>query len=523
MRGVRRVRAAMTLVALLTSCQSTIHRADFARVDEPKKIDTTAPFLKCHLRNGDLYVLEKWNVDMEARTVSGTGLHYDAVRDLASETPAPQRVALEDVVLFETNRPEIVHHPEIWGMMIVTVGSLALTGVCAASPKTCFGSCPTFYPDAESESDAIPEAEGFSASIARVLEATDVDAMWTTRPRGTDFTLVMRNEALETHVVDHVRLLAAKRPPHGRVLRAGATFYPSAAMHAPRSCRAPSGDCTEAVRATDGREWTSPASATDLAEEETIELAFPRPRARAHGKTGVLVVARNSLLNTFVLYQMLAYMGDDVGTWFAKLEREGKWGKELGAAGPLSALSDIQVDVETGTGWKRAGTYSEVGPIAREAQVVPLPDDLAGSGDDVHVRLRAARGNWKLEQIALAELDDPVTPIAIDPDRVVRDGKDDADALAKLLRPGERLVAMPGDKMKLHFVLPDVERELFLESRGYYYEWMRPEWLKEKKAAEVLAFFFAPDRTLRKLAPQYKALEGRMDEAFWKSRFGGGR
>lgn len=499
--------AAAVVLAVVPGCYSTVHRAGFATPAEPTKIDTTAEFLKVHTKNGDVYVLEKWNVDMGSRVVSGQGLRYDRDRNPAGEI-ARQSVSLDDVVLFETNRPEKLHHPEVWSMAIVTAGSLAVTGVCAANPKTCFGSCPTFYPSGES--DDLPEAEGFSASIARALEATDVDSMWTTRPRSTQLSLRMRNEALETHSVEHVRILAARRPPNGRVLRAGETFYEATKMHAPTSCSASTGDCLADVVATDRREWSSPASATDLAEEETIDLTFPRGR----GKLGVLVVARNTLLNTFVFYQMLAYAGRDAGDWFARLEREGAGGLGMDR---LASMSDIHVDAEMPAGWVRAGAYSELGPIAREAQLVPLPDV---TGTEVHVRLRAARGNFKIEQVALAELGDAVTPVAIDPHRLTRAGADDASSLATLLRPGAHLVANPGDTYTLHFELPDTDRELFLESRGYYYEWMRPEWLHEEDPGEVIGFLLSPARTLRRLAPKYKEAEGRMEEAFWRSRFG---
>ena len=81
------------------------------------------------------------------------------------------------------------------------------------------------------------QAEGFSASIARSLESTDVDAMWTARPPSPTFDVLMTNEALETHVVDSVRVVAIQRPPGGRVLRSGASYYPARPIHAPREMR----------------------------------------------------------------------------------------------------------------------------------------------------------------------------------------------------------------------------------------------------------------------------------------------
>jgi hypothetical protein len=94
-----------------------------------------------------------------------------------------------------------------------------MTAVCAANPKTCFGSCPTFY--VSDGKHAMLQAEGFSSSIAPSLEARDVDALYRVHPSGREFIVTMKNEALETHFVRRVRLLAAKRPVGGRVLATG--------------------------------------------------------------------------------------------------------------------------------------------------------------------------------------------------------------------------------------------------------------------------------------------------------------
>src|SRR5690606_21646062 len=348
-------------------------------------------------------------------------------------------------------------------------------------------------------------------SAARVLEATDVDAMWTARPSGPVFDVRMSNEALETHSVDHVRLLAAPRAPGTRVLRAGDRYYPASKPHPPRTCVSGLGDCLESARAADGVEYLSPASDRDLSERETMEVTFPR----AEGDLGLTIVARNSLLNTFVFYQLLAYMGRQAGDWFARMEREGAQSASVDRF--VALLGDIDVEVATPSGWRSVGAFSEVGPIAHEVQLVPLPRDL--EGDEVRVRLTLTRGNWKIDQLALAELGAPVAPVAIAPTEVLRDGRPAPEALAALLRPGAHLVTQPGDDYTLRFRLPEGESELFLESRGYYYEWIREEWLSEESAFEIARAVLDPPGTLRRLAPKYKSVEGAMEESFWQSKF----
>jgi len=320
-----------------------------------------------------------------------------------------------------------------------------------------------------------------------------------------------------------VRLLAAPRPPGGRVLRAGDVYYPATELQVPTTCESPMGTCLAEVERADDREYLSPASEHDLAEREIIEVTFPGTQ----GKAGVLIAARNSLLNTFVFYQGLAYMGSHAGEWFARLETAGDDATKLSGFG--AQLGGIDVSVATPHGWQDAGSFAEVGPIAREAQLVVLPEDLQPGV--VRVRVSLARGNWKLDQLALVALGEPLVPVALDPAEVTKDGRADPVARAKLLEPGAHLVTFPGDAYTLHFTLPPElapgaggpgsSPELFLESRGYYYEWMRQEWLKEESAIEVTRILLDPAGAMKRLAPKYKRVEGHMESVFWQSRFGG--
>ena len=510
---------AVALEVTVSGCQSTVYQAKFARPTEPHAIDAGAPFLKCHMGDGRLYVLQSWHIDVPAGEVTGDGILYDAAR-VAPPGVHAHHVAMADVVLFETNRPETLTHYELAGLVVVTTASLALSTLCLTTPKACFGSCPTFYTsDGEHE---VLEAEGFSASVARAFEATDVDALWTARPAGPDVSVRMTNEALETHMVDSVRLLAAPRPAGGRVLRAGDVYYPATGLAAPVRCESPAGSCVAEVEHADEREYRSLASEHDLAERETIEVAFAaRPERR--GKLGLLIAARNSLLNTFVFYQGLAYMGAHAGEWFARLEAAGADASRFSGFG--ARLGGIDVSVPTARGWEKAGAFMEVGPIAREVQLVVLPEERPEG--EVRVRLDLVRGNWKLDQLALVDLGEPVTPVALVPIEVTKDGRPLPDAREKLLEGGAHLVTYPGDAYVLHFHLPDLPGaalpELFLESRGYYYEWMREDWLKEENPFEVARILLDPDGAMKRLAPGYKRIEGQMESVFWQSRFGRAR
>jgi hypothetical protein len=499
---------ALLILSLGQGCQSSYWRARFAAPAERERLDLEAPFVKVHTHEGHVYVLTSWNADSAAEVLSGAGLHYDVDRRVVGD--GQFQIPFNQIALAETNRPETLTHASFIVLGVLTGLSAALTVACLTMPKACFGSCPTFYADGDTGLHSA-RAEGFSRAVARVLEETDIDALGTAPPDARTYRLTMKNEALETHVVRRIRLGAVPRPPGGRVLRAGAHYYPTTAMTPPRSCGSERGDCLDLVSNADDLEYLSPADERDLSQHERIELSFARPEGRA----GLVIRGRTSLLSTFLYYQMLAYMGAQSGEWMRKLERGGKQAiDEARRIGDL--IGAIDVEVLTVRGWSAVGTFEEHGPIARDTQLLLIPGELPPG--DAKVRLWLAKGAWKLDQVAVVELGEPVQPIWLEPAEVLRKGAPDVNAARRLRGEGAHLITYPGDVYAMRFELPPGEHELFLEARGYYYEWVRKSWLHEESADEVVRFLFEPTGTLRRLASVYKRIEPRMEEVFWQSR-----
>lgn len=142
-------------------------------------------------------------------------------------------------------------------------------------------------------------------------------------------------------------------------------------------------------------------------------------------------------------------------------------------------------------------------------------------GSEVHLRLRMTKGLWRLNYLTLASIGDELPSARIPPSKVLRNDTDDASALHKLVDTNAALVTMPGDHYTLLFDLPeDFESyDLFLESRGYYLEWIRDVWLAEENTGKAMQMFMQPAAFLRAEAPRFKVAESTMEEAFWNSRF----
>lgn len=497
---------------LVLACGPTVMRP---RLHEPTALPDSGPKpqpLKVHLTSGELVLLDSWALSADQGTLLGQGTRYTVLRE-PRET-GPQSLPIASIALLETNDREKVSSLAVGGLSTLSVVFGALSIACLADPKSCFGSCPTFYLEDDAER---PRAEGFSASIARSLEARDVDALEDAQPRGGRLSLHMRNEAQETQAVRRVRVLAVPRPRDGRVFADGdGHFHAVRRLVAPATCRGPEGDCLARIAGDDRSERRSVTDPDDLAAREEVELGFTMGPSR-----GALVVrARQSLLTTFLFYQTLAYMGRHAGDWLAAVETGGpERARDLLGMGRV--LGGIEVEVaEAGGEWRRAAVFDEAGPIAGDVQTVALP--FRPAPGPVKVRLRMAKGHWRVDWVALGELGSAPDARGFDPVSVERAGRPEPLALSTLRGGRRHLVTLPGDDYLLTFALPAEEAasELFLESEGYYYEWMREEWLQEEDPAMVAMIVARPDEALRRLARPFKAHEAGAEQAFWGSRFG---
>ncbi len=319
-----------------------------------------SPLLKAHMRNGSLYLFSTWTSSDAERTVTGSAIHLGVMRDTISRGKVA--LGLDSVALFESN--VLTGSSAMAGITLLSTITTATTVFCITNPKACFGSCPTFY---VTDGDTLRlAAEGFSSSISPALEATDVDALGV-RPGPSPFTVRMTNEALETHVVRWVNLLAVPAEPGERVFRdANGRFWASPRREAARLAAGPEGDCLALLGKNDGRERFSLADSADLGAKETIELEFPTTPGTEYG---LVLGSRQALLPTYLLYQALAYMGKDAGRWLAEIER-GAVGARESAIESLIGGIDVSVQGPDGA-WRNAGAVTEHGPLARDTHLRP--------------------------------------------------------------------------------------------------------------------------------------------------------
>lgn len=469
--------------------------------------------LKVHHYSGRLDVLSSWRVEGDSLLL-GMGNRYGVLRGLEAAN-AQVRVPFDSIALLESDNPEVALS---FGNTLLNVWTVAwglTTGICAFDPKTCFGSCPTFYLDAR-DADK-PVAEGFSSSIANRLEATDLDDLHLVQAGGERVALRMLNEAIETHVVRWVKLKAVPLPADPGVAiaaTASGEFHAVRDVRPPIRCTVGGGDCRAALATNDAIEYHGLTDPNDLGRPDTMLVAFDAPA----GALGLLLSARQSFVSTFVLYQTMAWLGVDAGQWLARLER-GDPAVLLPLAAVNQALGTVRVMRETAAGtWQPVATYDEAGPIALDQQLIPLGTQAVSQR--VRLRFIFAQGNWRFGHASLVQVGETLVPHTLDPVHAQQTGHGDVAAL--LTDSARALTLFPGDAVALAFDLPTDNRRyaVFLESRGHYYEWMRGEWLAERDPAMVSLLLSNPTAALRRIAPMYKAREAAFEDSFWASRFG---
>jgi hypothetical protein len=503
----------------IQACKTYYFRANY--LDANKLLHETnntgvKPFMKVHIKNGDVIILrDSWRLDTIKDLVSGEGIRYNFNRSIVHEGSIS--VPIDSVAIFETN--DKLLNPEsgrITALSILTGVDVLVGLICITNPKACFGSCPTFYMN-ETDNFHFADAEGFTNAISPSMEYSDIDALNNKQISGNNFSITMKNEALETHCVNDVKILAFPRKKDERIYQSPANdFYLCKNNYSVSKAKGSEGDITGLLKNDDRMERFSLSDETNLLSKEEIYLTFDD--VKNNNELGLIINFRQTLMTTYLFYSAMGYMGDNVGDVFSKLETDNEMKGKFDATS--KALGDIDVYNwnDQKNIWELIGGLSEAGPIAINRQIIPLKTITSGSS--IKLKLVLNKGLWRIDYLALTNIKEKVTPIEISPVSILNKGKIDHYALSLINNPGKYLISMPGSEYKFNYILPEQndDYELFLYSKGYYLEWMRVHWLKDKDLLKLKQMVINPKEYLKTQAAEYKHYETHMENEFWNSK-----
>jgi len=476
----------------------------------------SAEYLKAYTPEGDLYILHNWHVD--SNRVRGIGVRLDKNRDTVEQREFD--LSAQEVALFETNTNAISLAGS--GMAITFIAHIALTIYCIQNPKACFGSCPTFYANDGTGEKLM--AEGFSSSILPKLEAEDIDALPRAVPNGRTLDITMKNEALETHVVRAVDLLAVPHTTGTHVYKTDdGVFYEASSTLEPTKASGANGDLLRTIRSFDGVEYHSTTDSNDLAKKETLDLDF---EPSGNGSYGIVLGCRQAFVSTYLFYQGMSYLGRQAGEYLSRLQN-GDTAMTAAFERFRSVLGGVEVWSEKEDGnWKKEGDVTEMGPIAADVHLIKI----TSTSKPKHIRLVMSKGAWRIDYVAMAKLAGEVAPMVLHPsarkhtlDQILLSDTSRLQPGTMRLHPdalSDALVTLPGDEYRYTFTLPEHPQhyELFLRSRGYYLEWMREDWLRDENPFRAALFFLDPRQTMRDEAGRFKNMETEMETEFWKTK-----
>lgn len=485
-----------------------------ATVVPPKPEGTTTAPVRVYLPAGHI-VLFQDGFTIAADTIHGSGARYDPALQLVGTV---YRLPLDSVVGMEAIQGTGPNVPAT--VLASTVGIAAGAAAAGLLAVAIFGSCPTVYVPAPHPDSSILVAELFSHSVAPLLEGRDVD-VYPGRVENGTIRLDLRNEAMETHFINHLELMEVVQAP-GEEVVSDAHGLPLSAAGWLRldGVRDRSGRDVSRILATADEEAfatlpsrVSDASAHDLADH--IELSFPRPGGA--DSVAVALRLRNSLLNTVLLYDFLL-SGEDLRgiRWLTETLQQVGTAVEFGAW--YRERMGLHVEVWADGDWQRVGRVPDTGPIAWKstAVMVPVPDE----GDVVRIRLVFLVDHWRIDQVRVAGATRRPEARVLPVSRVIGAADDDTDAMrAALLSPDDRyLETRPGTALFVEFdsdARPG-ERRYLLSSQGYYTEWIRPSWVR---AGSAPAEPFVPgDDGLMQVLSRWQRVQDDMEARFESTR-----
>ena len=481
------------------------------------KNSSQVPYLKAHLKNGGVYTFgNNWHVDTSRSVVEGVGKSYDHKRRLI--TRGDLLVSIDSVALFETNQK--LKPSEVRGIGALTILAGVNTAIglyCVSNPKACFGSCPTFYTNPQSNIHNA-DAEGFSNAISPSMAYTDIDDLsHETAVNDSVFDLFMKNEALETHCVKSLQILAIEKGEDKVYQSNEDRFYQVSDTLEMLSALGSEGDIRPLIESSDLNERFSLADSVNLSSKE--ELYFTFSDTTNVSELGLIIGFRQTLMTTYFIYSAMGYMGDKVGEYFAEIENSGDAIQQL-KNGLKEELGNIQVYVwsDNENEWQDQGGFYETGPIAINQQIIKIKNRSI-FGKELKFKVVLNKGLWRIDNVHLAAIKSEVYPVKISASSVWKNNQNFTETMDDLESRGS-IISMPGDEFKFQFKLPNPNASyaLFLQSEGYYLEWMRESWLKEKNILTLRQMLLQPEKYLKQQSTEFKVYEQTMEEVFWGSR-----
>ena len=356
--------------------------------------------------------------------------------------------------------------------------SWLMAAICLADPKQCFGSCPTVYvPDRDS---MLMVAELFSTSISPSLARSDLDRLCTVDGEAP-FPIMVTNEAVESHYIDKLQFVYVPHDPDETALpQPGGSIVLGGRRTLDVSARSSQDlDLTHTLRYPDGTSWRSgPELLLTLPPDDPFDHVDIATVATGAEHVDLRVRWKNTLLSTVLFYNLvLGDQGLHALAWQQRLDTDPIYAAAFSMM--YDRYSGVRVLVWDGNEWNQQAVMTDAGPIVWHEGSVTVP---TFGQDTLRIRLRGLADNLEIDAVEIARSE----PCAIEEiplhwevlSTTVPGDPDIRSALAHV--DGDYFLQDPSESTALLLHLPPGARHgtVFVRSHGWYYEWVRQQWIK---------------------------------------------
>ena len=228
-------------------------------------------------------------------------------------------------------------------------------------------------------------------------------------------------------------------------------------------------------------------------------------------------------MSTILFYDVvLASQGLRALEWTEKINTDQRYAAQFNAL--FKSYSGIRVMTEINGTWTEQTVIGDIGPIAWKYTAVEIPVDGMTNGE-VRVRLQFFPDNFMIDYVAFETNDSSSESFSVkayQPKEIYDDaGQMRNDVLDLVADDDERfLVTSPGESYHFIYDIPpksDLETTVFLQSKGYYTEWIRGEWLNNKETGYRFNLFEV-DKAITQLSRSWLENRDIIEKEFFKSR-----
>ncbi len=467
----------------------------------------STPFLKVHLEDGAIGILEKWDVPTDQTGLVGQGylFNFDQVR----RTAGAFKFGLDEITLVETNQLAILQETPLAPRSMITGANIKLDIHCLVNPKACQRCAPSFYVSNEAAYQ-FPVAEVFSTTA---LPSPRGKAIHTLRQNASEnLILHLKNETLATHTLDQLAVQAIpKRADQSVYPDVAGDYYICGKSYPYRAITMSEKNVATAIQfpaKTPKDELFGDTIPFQQRENIVLDLEQNTPVA-----LGLVLSLQQTKLGNFLDQRQLAYRGKDLGKYFANRLRNGV--KDEKEADFVASLAQLQLSYWKDGTWQNFEQLQPVENSSSQVLLVPLPDHK-DQKSPFRIKIEMAKGFWQLADLNIRAIHQKVTPKAYQPQKMqIIDGGMHSKLTAVYSIDTQYLVSLPGNEFRFEFQFPPLPTDqtyaFFLMREGYELPWVRQNWIKDQDLATLEGVQLGDPTAWKALSQEFKTAKRQLE------------